>query len=66
VGLTSQEAGAMCFTCIPADRAGEVGVNWACQPIVTKGIAGDAPRAEILSRQHTPCGHDSYECVEGR
>lgn len=55
-----------CLTCISTDGAGKVGVNRACQPVVTEGVSSDTSRAEILSRQHTSCSQDSDECVEGR
>ena len=64
--VSAQEADVVGLTCVPTDRAGEVGVYLTCQPVVAKGIAGDAPRAKILSRQHAPCSHDPHECVEGR
>ena len=53
-------------TCISADGTGEVSVNRARQPVVTKRVPSDAPRAEVLSRQHTSCCHDPHKSIEGR
>ena len=53
-------------TRIASDRAGEVGVNGACETVMAKSVPRHAPGAEVLRRQHAPCGHDAHQSVEGR
>lgn len=46
-------------TGIPANGTSKVSVYWASETIVTKGIACNTSRAEILRGEHAPCRHNA-------
>jgi hypothetical protein len=53
-------------TSVSPDRTREMRVNRACEPVMSKGISGNASRAEILGRQHAPRRHDADQRIECR
>ena len=52
------------LTGVSTDGTGEMGVDGTGEPVMSKRLARDAPRAKVFGGEHAARGHDAHQGVE--